>query len=390
VTPDGGGPLSLLFVIPSLPPMGGAEVHAARLAAALRRRGHGLTLLTMAGEFEAGLVPPFRPPEPPQRRRAYPLRIARKLLRSRGRYDAAHFFLAGRHASAGVLAAWLAGCPSVVMYGGTGTFPAQRASWRGRLALGIDVKLADRLIALNEEMRGSFRACGAPDRRIVILPCEVDPAIFRPGLPLGIEAARARFGIPSGARVVTFVGRFVPEKELPTLVAAFAQVSAADPAAFLVLAGDGPQRPAVNALIARLPEPGRVVAAGALAEADVRDLLQASDVFALASSLEGIPCALVEAMSVGLPCVVSDIAGTREAVSAGVNGLRVAVGNPQELAAALLALLSDPERRSAMGRESRRRVLERYSTDIVAAAHERLYREIVAEKAGRGRAGSKP
>ncbi|MEA3064925.1 MAG: hypothetical protein QOJ27_1371, partial [Sphingomonadales bacterium] len=162
--PGGEGPLSLLFVIPSLPPMGGAEVHAARLAAALGRRGHAVTLLTMAGEFEPGLEPPSHPPGPRPRRRAYPLRIAGKLLGSRGSYDAAHFFLAGRHTSVGVLAAWLTGCPRVVMYGGTGTFSAQRASRRGRLALGVDVSLADRLIALNEEMRDSFRRCGAPGR----------------------------------------------------------------------------------------------------------------------------------------------------------------------------------------------------------------------------------
>lgn len=361
------GRLSILFAIPTLPPRGGgAEVHAARLGAALRRRGHDVTILTMDD------APPARI------RRGYFVKVVRTLLLERRRFDLVHFFLAGRHTAFGVVAAWARRCPSVVMYGGTGTFAELEATRRGRLALALGSRLADRLIALNEDMRRSFRAWGAPDERIVILPCEVDPDLFRPGDAAAIASARARFRLPPEARVVSFVGRFVPEKEVATLVAAFARVAAADPAAVLVLAGDGPERPALDALVATLPEPGRVVMTGRLAEREVRDLLQASDVFALVSSLEGIPCALVEAMAVGLPSVVSDIPGLSETALPEVHGLAVPLRAPEPLARAMLELLSDPERRRLMGRAARQRALDLYATDVVAAAHERLYREIVA------------
>jgi glycosyltransferase involved in cell wall biosynthesis len=226
-------------------------------------------------------------------------------------------------------------------------------------------------------MRDSFRALGVAEERIVDLPCEVDPDVFRPGEPGAAETARARFAIPPGAHVVTCVGRFVPEKELATLVAAFGRVAVADPAAILVLAGDGPERGAISRLARGVAGGERIILTGALAEAEVRDLLQASDVFALVSSLEGIPCALVEAMAAGLPCVVSDIDGTRDTVTDGANGLRVPPRDADRLAGALLELLSDPRRRAAMGAESRRRALQRYTPDIVASAHEALYRQLV-------------
>jgi glycosyltransferase involved in cell wall biosynthesis len=373
VTGDGSPPLSILFVIPTLPPKGGgAEVHALRLATALRARGHGVRLLTIAGEESAAGVP-ARP------RRPFSLWVAATLLRDWGRHDVVQFFLAGRHTALGVPAAWLTGCPRVVMYGGSGTFADLEASREGRLALAIDLRLADRLVALNPGMRASFRALGVAGERIVDLPCEVDPQLFRPGDPSEVAAARARFGLPGGARVVTSVGRFVPEKELATLVAAFERVASADPAAILVLAGDGPERAAIVDRVGRLPDPKRVVMTGALAESEVSALLRASDVFALVSSLEGIPCALVEAMAAGLPCVVSDIDGTLESVTDGLNGVRIPLADVARLGDALLGLLSDARRRALMGAESRRRVLERYTPDIVAAAHERLYRELAGQ-----------
>jgi glycosyltransferase involved in cell wall biosynthesis len=388
VTGSEAPPLSILLVIPALPPIGGgAEVHAARLACALRERGHSVTLLTMAGEQSQSAV---RAPPPAFARRGFSLRVAWTILLGRSRFDIAHFLLAGRHTALGVLSSWLTGIPRVVMYGGSGTFADQEASREGRLALKADSSLADRLVALNEGMRESFKARGAPSERVVILPCEVDPEFFRPGDAGEREAARARFGIPADARVVTFVGRFVPEKEIATLLAAFRRLAALNPAAMLVLAGDGPDRAALSDLAGRLPA-GRVVMTGRLAEPEVRDLLQASDVFSLVSSLEGIPCALVEAMAAGLPCVVSDIAGTREIVAQGITGLRVPLSDVEALAAALLGLLSDPERRARMGGEARRRALERYAPAIVAAAHERLYREIIEEKRrGRSRPGPGP
>lgn len=379
---DQPAPLSILFAIQTLPPMGGgAEIHAARLATALRARGHSVRIQTVAEDSARTTTNPVLSQGSTIARRLYSLRVARTILFGRGRYSVVHFFLGGRHTAIGGLACRVAGCPHVVMYGGSGAFDEMGASLLGRLALKADARLARRLIALNEGMRQSFRACGAPDDRIVILPCEADPDFFSPGDPDAVGAIRTRFAIPPEAHVISFVGRLVTDKALPTLVAAFGRLSRADPRAVLVLAGEGPERPRLEALIRALPEPGRALLTGQLTQIEVRDLLRATDVFALVSAIEGIPSALVEAMAVGLPCVVSDIDGMRDIIAPGVDGLQVPQGDEAALADALLALLSDPPLRLRMGRAARRHALERYTPAVVAEAHEKLYREILAEAA---------
>jgi phosphatidylinositol alpha-mannosyltransferase len=86
---------------------------------------------------------------------------------------------------------------------------------------------------------------------------------------------------------------------------------------------------------------------------------------------------LVEAMAAGLPVVASDIPGYREVVRDGVEGLLVPPRDPEDLADAVLTLLREPERASALGEAGRERA-RRYSWDAVVTELEAVYREVVA------------
>ncbi len=110
---------------------------------------------------------------------------------------------------------------------------------------------------------------------------------------------------------------------------------------------------------------------------DVADLLAASDLFVLSSLVEGLPISILEAMAQGLPCIVTDVGGCSELVQDGETGLVVPPREPQELAAAVVALLRDPSRVGQMGAASRQRVKERFSLRICAQRHERLYEELL-------------
>jgi glycosyltransferase involved in cell wall biosynthesis len=111
---------------------------------------------------------------------------------------------------------------------------------------------------------------------------------------------------------------------------------------------------------------------------DMPVLYALMDVFALPSHREGFPRSPMEASAMAVPCVVTDIRGCREAVEEGVNGLMVPPRDPAALAAAILAILSDPDRAAALGqgglRLARERFDQRHVFAHVVSAYERLRR----------------
>jgi glycosyltransferase involved in cell wall biosynthesis len=108
---------------------------------------------------------------------------------------------------------------------------------------------------------------------------------------------------------------------------------------------------------------------------EVCQWLRASDVFALVSSNEGFPCSLTEAMSAGLPSVVSDIPANLQLIDDGVHGVHAALKDEGSIADALARLFSDPPLRARMGEAARRRVIDNYSTGKVLDRYEALFAE---------------
>jgi glycosyltransferase involved in cell wall biosynthesis len=202
----------------------------------------------------------------------------------------------------------------------------------------------------------------------------------RLGLPSPARraAARASLGVPGDAEVVVTVGRQEPQKAHDVLVRAWEGIAAARPAARLLVAGrPGRDTPEVQRLVGELPDSAAARVA-LLGHTDaVGDLLAAADVFVLPSRREGQPGALIEAFALGVPAVVSDLPTLRELVTPGVHGELVPVDDPHALAGAVVALLEDPARRAAMGREVHRAFDERFDLDVVVDQMAALYRDTV-------------
>ena len=137
------------------------------------------------------------------------------------------------------------------------------------------------------------------------------------------------------------------EKGHDTLLAAFAKVRKEVPDARLVLVGGGPWRAGVEALIASSGVADGVDLLGRVP--DIWPHLADADVFALASPMEALGIAVMEAMAAGLPSVVSDTGGLPEFVEQGATGELFPPGDHQALADKLVALLRDRPRREAMG-----------------------------------------
>lgn len=386
-------PLRVLLAIPDYPPViGGAEVHVSRLAAALARRGHHVEVITT-----------HAPPMPAQRHwrdpngidvtavghrlpksmrpRAYVAGVAARVAARRPRYDVVQLFLPGLHIASGLAVARLRGTASAVMFGSSLDVPLLRTLALGRLQLAAIRRWADAVVVLNEEMRHDFVASGIPDARITWLPCSVDTERFHVPSPEERHLARRELQLSEDAFVVTFVGRFDPAKNLPALVRGMGAFARGHPRAVLCLVGDGAERASLEQLAAREAPPGCVRFVGQRMGDEVARILQAADAFAMVSHSEGIPCALVEAMATGLPCLVHDIAALGQLVDDGVHGVRVPVDDAPALQRALTALAGDAAWRRRMGLAGREVVRSRFDVAIVAEAHEALYRRAMLHAA---------
>jgi glycosyltransferase involved in cell wall biosynthesis len=188
--------------------------------------------------------------------------------------------------------------------------------------------------------------------------------------PEARAAARVELGL-GDAWVVGTVGRLDDYKNQTLLVRAMAPHLSSR--VRLVIVGDGPARGAVEAEVARLPEPRWVVMTGR--RMDVPRLVPAFDVFALSSKTEGLPLVVPEAMAAGLPIVTTAVGGLPGVVDDNETGLLVPV-DEAALSAALGALVRDPDRARALGERARAIALDRYGADRMVEAYLDLYARI--------------
>jgi glycosyltransferase involved in cell wall biosynthesis len=380
-------PISLLLVSYSYPPvLGGSEMEAQRVCAALLRRGYrvkvlcaGLPAMPNAAEFTDPAGVPVRVfgrgAAPPRLDRLFALGVAWTLWKERRDYQLVYFLMQGLHLASGLPVARLLGKPIVMKVSGSSLITAMLQSFLGRLELRWLRKWARRVMILNPGMAEEAAAAGLRPEQLLWMPNPVDTSEFAPCSPMDRADLRTRLGVPAGAPVVLYVGRLAPEKELGSLLGGFAATAERFQEALLVLVGDGPDRETLQSGAGP-----RVRFTGRLGIPEVCQWLQASDVFALVSSNEGFPCSLTEAMSAGLASVVSDIPANLQLIDDGVHGLHTALKNEASIADALVRLFSDPPLRARMGEAARRRVIENYSTAKVLDRYEALFTEAVRKE----------
>lgn len=237
-------------------------------------------------------------------------------------------------------------------------------------------RLATGGIAGTEAAAGVLRKAGYAGPLAVIPQFGVDPERFAPDPTAGCRVRRT-LGVADGRLLVGYGGRLVPEKGLGVLLAAVAAVPEVD----LLVLGDGPERHALEVAAGRAGIRARVHFAGHRPSREVPRWLAGLDALVLPSVgapgwAEQFGRILVEAMACGVPVV-----GARSGEIPGVvgdAGLLVPAGDPDALARALATLAGPAERRAALGRLGRARVLARYTHERIAADTAAFYRSLVA------------
>lgn len=240
--------------------------------------------------------------------------------------------------------------------------PGLRMGLRG-LAWSVDT-----FAVLGERMRRYYASLGIASHRLQVIPNGV--ALLPPTTAARRADARARLGVTQPFVVAT-VGRLAPEKNFPLLVDAFASALGGDPEAALVFIGDGSEREALQARAADRGIGDRVYFLGW--RRDVAELLPALDVFALSSFSEGLPMAMLEAMSAGVPVVSTAVGDIPNVVTDGVSGTLVPPEDGAAMARAFAALRRAPTQAAQLGQAGQQTVTATYSRDAMVDAYCRAY-----------------
>lgn len=364
------------YLLPEMK-LGGAEKHVVQLAAELRKRG-----------FEAGIATIFREgvlaEEVKERQIPFvclgapygwgPRTLIRifNWLRS-SCPDILHTYLFGFHFFAGFPARVL-GVPHVV------ASRREIASWqkrRHRFVEDLGNLFVDRVVCCSEAVRvRTLEKERIQPEKVLTIYNGVDDVRF--------EAAgngrqvREEFEIPANAPLVGTVANFAAEKGYPCLLEAARLVLEEIPESRFLLVGSGPLEKEIRERAGEIGAHRQIIFAGA--RADIPELLAAMDVFALASSSEGFPNALLEAMSEGKAVVATAVGGIPELVESGQDGMLVPPQDERALARAILSLLKDSGKRRAMGAQAREKIRSQFRLERMINDYEASYLSLIGRK----------
>lgn len=238
----------------------------------------------------------------------------------------------------------------------------------GARRLAVYRQHVSRFITISQEIQQELLDVDVPLERQIFLPNGVDVKEIVPADLAEKQTLRQQLKLPSGPLVV-YTGRMVPAKQLTHLLQVWQQVTPRYPQAHLLLLGNGPEEQRLRDMnVEQVIFGGRVD--------DVTPYLRAADIFVLPSATEGLSNSLLEGMAAGLPAIATAVGGAPDVIQHGKSGWLIDPQDPHDLKAALLALLSKPALRAALGRKGRERVEAQYSLETVAARHVALYQSL--------------
>jgi glycosyltransferase involved in cell wall biosynthesis len=354
------------------PDVGGPASHAPALAAALLEAGHGVEVVTTADSAPEARPYPVRWVS---RSRPAPLRhlaVTRAVARAARRADRVYATSMVRRAALG---AALARRPLVVKLVSDEAF--ERAARSGRFAGTLEefqrlrggprvrllratrdtaLRRATRVVVPSAYLRDLAVGWGVPPERLEVVP---NPAPPLPALP-GRDEARARLGL--NGFTLAAAGRLTRQKALEDALDAVARTHDVS----LVVAGEGPERSALERRASALELERRVRFAGALTRDEVLTLFRAADAALLTSSWENLPHSVVEALAVGTPVLATRVGGVPEVVRDGENGLLVPAGDVDAIAGAIGRLAADGELRAALASRASASVAELDEARVLA------------------------
>jgi glycosyltransferase involved in cell wall biosynthesis len=269
-----------------------------------------------------------------------------------------------------IIAARLAGVPTIVTTNHLPTLSPTSFTWKGQLILRLAQRCVDLTIVESDVNRqAALRHYKLDPARTVSVYHGIDVKRF--DRPFDREAVREELGLSFGHVIIGTVGRLTPQKAHHIFLKAAAIIKKSMDRAKFIIVGDGELRQELERQARQLGLTEDVLFTGH--RHDVPELLSVFDVFALSSLYEGLPLAILEAMAMAKPIVATRVDGVPEAVVDGETGILVPPSDPTALAEAILSLLQNPSSAQAMGQAGRRRVEAMFRQDVMVVQTEQLY-----------------
>lgn len=238
------------------------------------------------------------------------------------------------------------------------------------------LRRADAVLCISHEIATEAKAIGLDEKKLVLIPNGVDTDLYSPISSDQRSHLRQSLHLPPDAPIILYTGRLIQRKGIDILISAWPKVQAKHPTARLVLLGGSSM--SLDAVTASIEEEIRQLGpdSGILAigeQSDALPYVQSASIFIFPSRREGLSNALLEAMSVGLPCVASAIGGNVDVIEDGVSGLLYPPESSPGLSEQLIRLLDDQALCQRLGTVARQKMLEHFEQKKVVTQTISLY-----------------
>ncbi len=255
-----------------------------------------------------------------------------------------------------------------------------------RVARGLETWLlrrADAVVTIGETLRDELQ--GRTKRNVIVASNGADPEVFCPMEP---DPEWQRQWNSSDDQVIAYVGSFQPYEGLDILIRAMRQIVAQRDRVHLLIVGDGPERPALEELVAKEHLQARVTFTGRVPHNRVKEIYAVAELLvypriATLTTQLTTPLKPLEALSMEKAVLASDLPAMRELISHQETGILFVPGNPADLAEQALKLLGDSAMRIKLGSAGRSKVLRERRWESSVARYKPIYLELVAERAAR-------
>lgn len=241
----------------------------------------------------------------------------------------------------------------------------------GRLELSM-LRRFDAVVSVSDAQVRELADARIPATRIH----RIDNGIAFPAPPAPART-REELGLPASGYLFAAVGRLSPEKDVSTLIKAFAVAAKAHPNALLVVVGDGPERGMLEEMVREIGLSHRIHFLGV--RTDMERIYPIIDCIVLASLSEGMPLVVLEAMACALPVIATRVGQVPALLANSEHGILVAPGDAEGLAQALLARLATPDLHDE---RALAHVRSRHSARAMSMRYRDLYRELLEEARG--------
>ncbi len=232
------------------------------------------------------------------------------------------------------------------------------------------LRFASQVMAVSDEIKEDLTSKGIPAAKISVIDNGIDIAAFDSLTPSTI--VKKDLGIAEGDAVVAIVGRLSPEKGHKTFLKAAKNVLRQKENIKFLIVGDGPINDDLRDETTRLQLNGCIIFAGV--RKDMSAIYSITDVMVNASSIEGLPMTVLEAMAAKVALIVTPVGAVPKVIKHEVNGLMVNVGDEAGLAENICALVDDRVKREHLTAQAYKDVCDQFSSEKMALRYGQIYR----------------